>query len=216
MSLADNALTTVAAVEIVVGEGVYPTPRIEQLINIVSGTAERICKRTFGAAAATESYRGTGRTMLTLDRTPIISVASVTDSGSAVTDYSRDAIRDRQGMLYREGTWPKSVPLVGLAQNPNTNQVAYNFRVTYTAGYVLPNDEDLEADPPVVRTLPYELEGAVLDEIVERLKSGAVNPALKSERTPGGYSYELYDVRAADERFARRLTALGYVRVVVA
>ena len=35
--------------------------------------------------------------------------------------------------------------------------------MVYEAGYVLPKDEDLQASPPIIRTLPYDLEDACIE-----------------------------------------------------
>lgn len=184
MALAANALTTVAAVEVVVGDGTFVDARIEQLINAVSDAAEHHCGCSFGRTAVSTSdpeyYTGTGRSLLILDRRPIVSIQRIRIDQSEITDYSRTPQYDKQGLLYRQAGWPRNVPIHGdLTSDPDVNLPKPNIDVAYTAGYILPQ-------AGVTRTLPYDLEQIVIDEVVRRLVRP--NPGLKSERTPGGHS----------------------------
>jgi hypothetical protein len=177
VTLAAHALTTVAAVEDVVGDGVFPPARIEQQIHAVTARFERYCGRRFAVAEHTQRLPGTGRWFLCLRHYPILSVANVEIDGQAITDYQMtdEAV---QGLLYRAATWPvRRARHADLTWDPDSNSDAPNIRVTYQAGYILSGEG---------RTLPHDLEQACIDLVVHRL----LHPVqgLQQERTPGGHT----------------------------
>lgn len=177
MSLIPHALTTVAAVQEIVGSA-FSQGRIEQQINSATELFERYCGRRFQKRTdIVEWVRGNGRWLLPVRNYPILAVTEIQVDGAAVTDYSlgEDA---REGLIYRAGTWPLCVALVNdLAGGPDMNSRSENIRVTYTAGYVLSGAE---------RTLPYDLEQACIDLVIRRLVNPL--PGLDQERTAAGHS----------------------------
>lgn len=165
VSLSLHALTTLEAVKeelnISAGDASQDT-YLARLINAASEAIERYCDRHFEKASLIEKVAGQGSQRILLSRTPILSVTSVTLSGSvlAPSEYEVEA---EAGMIYRSTGWPWSaMHRPGIVQDPYPGSETKNIEVTYTGGYVLPKDEDLTANPPVVRTLPYDLEEACI------------------------------------------------------
>lgn len=160
MGYAANALTTLEVVKSYVLKDMTDTSKdnlLERLINAVSGFIEKYCDRKFGKATYTEKYRGNNRQLLRLNQYPVTAVTLVTIDGNAVNDYE---ILAEEGMLYRENLWTWTGYSIGLVGEDAGSK--RNIEVQYTAGYVLPKDENLQANPPIVRTLPYDLEQACI------------------------------------------------------
>lgn len=160
--MSSHALTTVETVKTYLGIPAADTSKDEFfkiLINAASERIEKYCGRHFEKANYTEKYRGNNRQLLRLNQYPIISVALVKINGSTL-DPSDYEILPAEGMLYRESLWSWSGYVQGLVGEPVGSVL--NIEVQYTAGYILPKDENLQTSPPVVRTLPYDLELACI------------------------------------------------------
>lgn len=111
------------------------------LISAASGAIENYCRRSFGLKQyQEEKYDGIKGNNLSLQQYPIREISSVAICNSLITDY--EVIMER-GMLFRANGW-----IAGQR----------NIAVTYTAGYVLPDDAT-EENPS---TLPEPLELACL------------------------------------------------------
>lgn len=202
MSLSAAALTTVAAVQDVIGTSAA-TARIERAIESVSRTMARYCGITFEYGSnITEWHVGEATRKLYLRRRAIASVASVYVMGTAQTidvlDSSltpdqvvsetvyRSDEWDAEGILYRPCGWPLCHAVWGdLTHQPaiGPDQRQMNLRVVYTGGYVTPQQN---VDGVGARTLPYDLEDAVIREVADRVSRPI--GSLVSERTPGGWS----------------------------
>jgi uncharacterized phiE125 gp8 family phage protein len=161
MPLAENALTTLTAVkEYLKITSTDKDGLFERLINSASDAIEKFCDRKFKKREyANEKHKGNNRQLLRLNHYPIVSVSSVTVNGNTYTqnvDFELDEEDAEAGMLFREEGWPASNYVGGLTQDPTARK--RNIKVTYTAGYVLPKDDDAQ-DP---RTLPYDLEQACI------------------------------------------------------
>lgn len=153
-------LTTVAQVKgYLVGIGEAVPPEHEDLLTFLvraqSEAVELFCRRRFKLAERTEHHTGReGERHLYLHQWPIATISVVTLDGTTLTagtggDQYR-LVRGADGeavALYRASGW-ESKP--------------YGIEVQYTSGYVLPGDESA-GPPPVVRTLPYDLERAVVE-----------------------------------------------------
>ncbi len=164
-SLSPHALTTLEAVKEELGIDAGDASNdnyLVRLVNSVSDAIERYCDRHFEKASLTEKVAGQGSQRVLLSRTPILSVTSVTLSGSvlASSDYEVEA---EAGMLFRASGWPWSaMRRPDIVQDQYPGSETRNIEVAYTGGYVLPKDENPAANPPVVRTLPYDLEEACI------------------------------------------------------
>ena len=160
--------------------------RLTRLIKGVSSLIETFCGRRLAAQDVTERLSGYGRMRLTLAVYPINSVASVTVDGVAVlaSDYE---ILSEQGQLHRQAGWPwEPGQIPDLTGDPDVLSNRLNVVVTYNGGYKLPGD--------VARNLPDDLELACLRQAQYMYNR---TPGIKTERTPGGYSYEVFDVKGS-------------------
>lgn len=118
---------------------------LEALIDQATAALEAYCHRPFAREVYTETLPGYGDIHLALKRVPVITVASVTFDGQAVTDYS---IAEReQGTLYRRGGWYWTAQTFGGLGgdglfldigSPLPQREEPLYSVEYTAGYLLP------------------------------------------------------------------------------
>jgi hypothetical protein len=105
-----------------------------------SVAVETYCNRTFARAAYTEVLPGYGGPILMLSRTPVVAVAAVTGDSQPILDY---AIEDpAAGFLYRRLGWAWSRGIVfGLDESTAPGFEARPYAVSYTAGYLVPDDD---------------------------------------------------------------------------
>lgn len=167
MALSRHALTTVATVKDflrLASEDTEYNSLLERFINAVSEQVEGYCGRHFEKATYTEKYRGNNETELWLNQYPVIEVSYVKILDEEITDgFSIEG----EGILYRELGWP--------------DNGKKSIEVSYTAGYVLPKDETV-GPPAVERTLPYDLEDAVIELVAARFNLRQEDAAGKSSR----------------------------------
>ncbi len=145
MNLAANALTTLDQTKSHLGIDLTDTSQDDLLIffiNAASEYVEKACGRKFGKTVYDVKIDGTGTQSIFVSNLPIISIASVTQDCSAVAS-DQYVIYNESGKIFKDRGWTFG------------NQ---NIEINYTAGFVLPKDEDTQANPPVVRTLPFDLE----------------------------------------------------------
>lgn len=143
MSLATNALTTVAAVKSylkIADTNTVDDSRIELLINACSSTIENFCRRNFIKQTFTdEEYDGNDHRYLNLYNYPVQSVQSVTLNDELV-DSIEYIVKKKTGILARK----YNNTLSGISYNryvPIWPKGDANILVTYTAGYdVIPAD----------------------------------------------------------------------------
>ena len=161
--LADNALTTLEDVKIMLG--IAPDDVDEQrdamlvnLINYASAWIERMTGRKLGRQQYTQRYVASGTQELVLLQWPIINVEYVKDTtdGSIIPPEEYDYTVDGEiGVLYKDNGWTFRGYVGGLSYD--FLLAARYLEVKYTAGYVLPKDAT-EDDPC---TLPADLQGVV-------------------------------------------------------
>lgn len=207
MALAANALTTHTAVL-----AQYSTTKtqaqIEQLINQVSDGLQGWLNRQLGTkqytTSAPEKLAGAGRQALILSRGPITIVEEVKVNGTLLvedTDFERLEDYDERGWLFRDSGWPMCAgTFVDLTRDPDTSRRSRNITVAYTGGYVLPQAVS-------GRTLPYDIEGIVIDAVGSWL--GQNRPTdLQEETTPGGWRRKWASALPAEQRL-RAFATLG-------
>jgi len=109
MTLAANALITLAeAKDYIFGEqdSSVPDPIVEMLINSVSTRFESRCRREFKSATdATLYLDGNGEKELSLPRSPVTSIASVTEDDTVLTEGDDEDYR-----LYTSEDSPYHIP----------------------------------------------------------------------------------------------------------
>ena len=160
--LAENALTTVDRMKLMLGLPEEPDERtdatLELLINKASAWVERQVGRSLAKKEYDHWFDADGQQELATLEYPIIKVHYVKQDGILVDpstyDYGQTA---GIGVIYRDQGWLKAGYRRGLAHDIiETKRV---IEVSYTAGYVLPKDAT-EEEP---QTLPADLEGLVWD-----------------------------------------------------
>lgn len=156
---------------------IEPTLLINRLIAEASEAINRELGRgRDGLAEQTyeEELGAHGDPYMTVSRTPVTDVDSVTRDGQTVTDVE---IHDAEaGLLYREGgfrsTEAASTHLGPAIRQPYEAHPSYT--VTYTAGYVMPGgDED--------QTLPREIERAAIETVKAWHHARKRDPAVTAE-----------------------------------
>jgi hypothetical protein len=144
---AKRALTTKGHVKDELGlSGSTYDDLLDALIDKASAAIESYCNRIFARQVYSETCPGFGDTELQLSRSPVITVSSVLEDGTAITDYS---LGDKsQSFLYRENGWSwTSQYFLGLSGRqqwpmfgtPAPRRLEPTYTVAYTAGYILPS-----------------------------------------------------------------------------
>lgn len=163
---------------------------IEDLIREASAEVVRHCRRSFARARVRESGLSQELGSVAVSLTPLVEVHSVWRGGEPILDFRiEDAgaglIMASSGILAAgEARWWSDSFVHGGHDS---------FEVEYTGGYLTP--EEATGEPPTVppRTLPYDLEGAVIEMVAavyEPQTSGA-GRTIKSVKVEDiTYQYE--------------------------
>lgn len=139
-----------------------------RLIATVSDLAEDFCKRSFAREVGrVETHDGGDTHELWLRLTPVVSIASITVDGQAITDFIFNAGNGRvtrgDGRVHPYfATW-----------NPAG---ADNIVVTYTGGY---------------DRIPESIKEAVVQGVVNFVREKERDPAMQSESFGRDYSYTM-------------------------
>lgn len=176
---ANKRLTTPAAVRDAFGytTGTHPDSKLEPLIDQASAAIHRHVKRTFALERVREDLQ-LGRTeVVILARSPIVTLHSATEYDGVTLTSSDYLLDSATGLLtrYREprGIWWSCGPA----------------QIEYTAGYLLPGEED--------RNLPHDVERAALLVVNAYLTGMTRDPLLRSESVEGVGS-QSFTVMGAD------------------
>lgn len=151
---------------------------LEAMIARASSAISRETRRTFGAETVTETLDGSGSRLLSLARTPIIGISSITEDGTTVSASEYNIEDAEAGAVYRLNGWGRASGLRMWGTEayasgyilPGYRDLRYS--VTYQAGYVLPG----EASP----TLPGAVERACIETVKSWYFARDVDPALTS------------------------------------
>lgn len=162
--LAENALTTIERMKLMLGLSDISDERIDLiialLINKASSWIECQTGRRLGKQAYVHKYDADGQQEVVTTEYPIVSVDYVKEDGKLVDpslyDYGKTG---NIGVIYRDDGWLRAGYRRGLAYDIVMPKRA--IEVSYTAGYVLPKDADKEHP----QTLPADLEGLVWDMV---------------------------------------------------
>ncbi|GHU57279.1 hypothetical protein AGMMS49975_22520 [Clostridia bacterium] len=160
--LADNALTTLERMKLMLGLSDIADERTDEiislLINRASSWIERQTGRHLGKNTYVQQYDADGQQELVTIEYPIVAVASIEEDGAVVDPSLYDFGQTGSvGVIYRDDGWLHAGYRAGLAYD--IVAIKRVIKVNYTAGYVLPKDAT-EDDP---QTLPADLEGLVWD-----------------------------------------------------
>lgn len=201
ITAAPEDLTTAATVaaELQVGEGELRLPR---LIRVASAAVRQFCNRPrvhYGSAIVEKARPALGRPRLVLDVTPVVSVASVVLEDGSTVDASEYFVEDADlGFLYRSVGWPYSGLMHGglLFQDPTAGTARPTITVTYAGGWVTPAQAASTGWAGPARSLPEDLEEAVVQTVVALFRRGGADPNVASESL-GDYSVAYRSPNAA-------------------
>lgn len=187
-------LTTLAKVKAELQSPDADDALLTTLIEQASATIETFCGRSFAAAAGTETIRlDRWRERLILDRTPVVSVASVVLSGQALDPASYEVESSGSGFLLRLD-----------ASSCSIGWPVGRVVVTYTAGY--------SATPP-------DVERCCIDLVSRAYFARGRDPALRSEKILDVIDQSWFDPDKVEMRggfpadIADRLTAYRMVTI---
>ena len=182
MALPANALTSLQTVKDELGIGAGDNSvdaKLERLVGVASNAIEKFCNRKFARQTETNArVAGYGTPRLTLDRTPIVSITSISLDNETV-DPSEYYVEDADiGWVHRQdSSWEWTQPAGGeRGYVPEERR----YLVTYVGGYYLPWDE------AHTRDLPYEIEEACLIAVVSRFRASGKHANAQAETQESG------------------------------
>lgn len=168
--LADNALTTLDRMKLMLGLSDIEDERTNEIVTLLINKASSWIERQIGRHLGKRSYRqfydADGQQELVTLEYPIVSVEYVKEDGKEVDPKSYDYVQTAEiGVIYRDEGWLKAGYRRGLAYDVVATKRV--IEVSYTAGYVLPKDAT-DDDP---QTLPADLEGLLWDMVSQAYTS---------------------------------------------
>lgn len=188
MSLDPNALTDAATVQARLRlAGGTDTALIEQLIDEASSEIEAFTARKLSYLdVVTDNIAPRGGPRISVDRTPLVSIASITDAVQGLVDPAEYAIDDPDiGTIYRERNWLASAQLMSglnFDRDPEPGTEKRTLTVVYAGGYLTgPQVAVGGAYAGQTRTLPRDLERACILAVVSWYRGDARNRAITSE-----------------------------------
>ena len=172
MALEENALTTEDEINAELGIS-GQTTLVERLINVASAQIQSVVgRKLFRTDGIVEKRPGHSSPFLRLDRTPILSLTSVTFLGDSVSLDDIEIHDPDAGILCRQSGWSWTVAVhqeITQTPIPGTERKSYEF--TYNGGFVTPEQTP---SPFATRTLPFDLEDACIKLVTSRfLKKGS-------------------------------------------
>jgi len=191
MTLSDAALTDLSTALDELGlttDGGAQDARLERYIEAASAGVASYCNRTFERDdAITEKVAGNGRPRILLDRTPLLSITSITIDSSTVASDEYEIERALVGSIYKESLWPADASMGHwITKDPIAGSEDQNITVVYSGGYVTRKqnaDGDFSAADVSV---PLDLEDAVLQLVTSRWRAKGRDQAIKSQTLLGG------------------------------
>jgi hypothetical protein len=162
--------------------------RLERYILQASSAIEGYCDRAFRKTSQVETLQASGTRRIVLARTPLASLTSIVVDETTV-DADEYEIEDASaGIVYRERGWPRRDAVVpwSISHDAIAGTAKRDVVVTYTGGYVLPNDST------GTRDLPFDVEAACLLTVVSIYRGRGRDRAVSSKGTgDASVSYRL-------------------------
>lgn len=158
--LADNALTTLERMKIMLGLPNVSDERndfiIEMLINKASSSVERQIGRNLKKQKYVEKHYADGQQELVTKEYPITEVIYIKENGELIAPQLYDYKQQGNiGVIYKDTGWLNAGYRKGLSYDKVFS--TKNIEVCYVAGYTLPKD----ATDDELQTLPADLEGLI-------------------------------------------------------
>lgn len=178
-------LTTVSTVKDELGlSGSSEDAWISRAIKRVSAAIEAECGRKFQYnAAAVERHPAGGLPNIALNRAPVISITSIYFDGQLMdeADYELDTLDgdiSETGIVYfKSGTRNTNAYINGVELLPVAGTMQRLYVFTFEGGYVTPEQETEE----LPRTLPYDLEAAAIQAVVDLYNKRGQRSDIQSE-----------------------------------
>lgn len=188
MALSSKALTTLDALESelgVSGEDTY----LERLIERASDRFAQACRRSLHREVdIVERVEGYGVPRLVVGRSveSISSIVLITGSTTETIDATTYEIEDADAGFIRRigGVWGSTAMSQGVLRDRVTDSELALWKVTYTGGYVTP--QQAADDGTLTRSLPYDIEDAVLEMCVAAYRSKGKDLSVRSKKLLSG------------------------------
>lgn len=195
MSLIDKALTDLDTVNAELGftTGVDPIrdALLERYINVASQAFQTLIDRCLAKTVYT-GYKAASNNSnnFYLKEYPILSVESFQISGD---DYDYEIIEtgEEGSYLYNEDGFVGNARVFGSLTRTYYGESSLDVEVDYTAGYVLPKDA---GDPTPIRTLPYDIEDAVINVVIIKYKERCMGATGMKSYKNGKRTIEFNDL----------------------
>lgn len=159
--------------------------KLNLMIKQVSSQIESFLGYKLARATYTEELHAVNcRQLLSLNALPIQSVTSVTHNGESVTDYEIIPEYAKWGRLYRASGWCGGLITQGFEHDVVSG--AYDYKVTYTAGYYLPGDTGYEEGAD--NSLPYDIVSAAVSMVCLKFNLDSQGATGLKAHTEGGIS----------------------------
>jgi hypothetical protein len=181
MAKIDSAYTTLARQKSFMG--ITSTTNDTLLTRLILSATDFVKKYTrrdfFRQAYSNEQYHGTGTTKLVLKNYPIDSgetfslqqrAPSWTDDVNGdwqTIDTDQYIVDYDKGIIHFQGVFAKGI---------------LNWRVSYTAGFYVPADNEFDDETDDEKDLPMDLEGAIWDLVSAYFNDRKTNKNIKSSR----------------------------------
>jgi len=185
--LSPKALTTIDRVrrELSLEADAKTDALLADYINESSDEIASRCSRVFAfQESIVENVKGFGTMRLMVRALPIIAIASIQRDGEII-DAASYFVEDPEAGLIRSlsGSWSHSAASVkNIVPTLVPSSEALRYRVEYSGGYVTPQQEAEGLGP---RTLPGDLERAVIAMVVARYRSRGRDLSVKSKSALG-------------------------------
>lgn len=225
MTLPESALTTLAEVAGELGITVDASPtvdaRLERRIRAASDAFARRANRSFEQLVDhIEFVAGFGNSRLSVrEHLPVTAISDVTfDDGLTETaiDSTEFEVEDGDIGWIRnlDGNWSETdVPFVRIDVKPGNTPRLRFWRVTYTGGWVTP--QQVKLDGGLTRTLPFDIEEAVIDLVTSSWRQRNVNSNIKIKRLgPGTTTFFDGNTMTSSERRASSVINTYRLRAV--
>lgn len=153
-------------------------PFLMSLISYASDYVATFCNRAFAVETVRETiFLGAPRNRLMLERWPVVSIEALSVAGVTLTP--NDCEFDEHGYAYR--------------LDQSGNRIAWSagkIVIDYRAGYVLPGEQG--------RTLPFDIERAVLTIVRAEYAARGRDPNVRTEDVDGVTSTTYFSRTAAE------------------
>lgn len=187
--MAANAIDLCTAATVAGDLGVTSDATVQRCVTAASRAIAAYCGRAFERATSVIEYPVSfKRSRLLLARAPVVSIASIYEYDALVdsADYESVGANADAGIVLRlNGCWVSTQEWDGLTTlSPDRGDGRtdeYGVKVTYTAGYVTPGQNAVDAVTYTSVTLPEDVQEAAVMTSVGLYRSRGVDQMISSE-----------------------------------